>query len=252
MFKNYLTNAKHIVEFTSTLKAQRYIKNWNEFTLLYLGKKEPLNIILKDGTTLFVRPSDQRTIHEIALRDDYKIRDMALDGNVIDISANVGVFSVLAAKKSARVFAYEPVESNFNILLRNIRQNDLKDKISAFRMLISDKKGKEEICIDESNPGCHSIYGAGNRFELDCISLEDVFLSNDISTCKLLKMDVEGAEYQILQGTPQHIFDKIKKIHLEYHNIGNKDGAFLKHLLEKRGFKVDIEASRFTNHGYQT
>ena len=83
MNKNLLTNAKHIVEFTSTLKAQRYIKNWNEFTLLYLGKKKPLNIIFKDGTKLYVRPNDQRTIHEIALRDDYKIKDMAPEAFIV-------------------------------------------------------------------------------------------------------------------------------------------------------------------------
>ena len=55
-----------------------------------------------------------------------------------------------------------------------------------------------------------------------------------------MKLDCEGAEFEILYSTPKHIFKKIKEIRLEYHNISgeNQDISNLTVFLERKGFKM--------------
>src|SRR3989344_3542063 len=77
--------------------------------------------------------------------------------------------------------------------------------------------------------------------QINCLSLKDIFDANSISVCHLLKMDCEGAEYEILYNAPDECFKKIKEIRLEYHNhesSQNNNGECLKNFLEKKGFTV--------------
>ena len=76
--------------------------------------------------------------------------------------------------------------------------------------------------------------------KVECITLENIFDENRITNCDLLKLDCEGAEYDILMNTKKEIFEKIKLISLEYHNIINHDGYELKKFLEIVGFLVAV------------
>ena len=103
-------------------------------------------------------------------------------------------------------------------------------------------KSNEKIFIsdsEETRTGEHTI-NKEKGFEVETISLEDIFLKNNIQRCDLLKIDVEGAEYAILFSAPDIIFEKIESISMEYHPDVNKD---------KR--KDDL-VRLFENKGYQT
>ena len=58
-----------------------------------------------------------------------------------------------------------------------------------------------------------------------------------------MKIDCEGAEYEILYNTPNEIFKKIGKIALEWDNLDDKkmNVAYLRNFLEKRGFNVRVK-----------
>jgi len=65
---------------------------------------------------------------------------------------------------------------------------------------------------------------------VETIALKDFFDGNGISKVDFLKIDCEGAEYEILYNCPQDVLRKIGKISMEYHNLNR--------MLEKRGLKA--------------
>jgi FkbM family methyltransferase len=176
---------------------------------------------------------------------DYKIEDQDV---VIDIGANVGLFSVLAANLAhkGRVYSFEPVRENFERLNSNIKLNDIRN-ITTENKGVSDKKKKATIHLIEHSGG-HSL--SLNKIKLlqektsatqkiECISLKDVFDKYKIKRCNFLKLDCEGEEYKILTALPPTYFERIDKIALEFHHPVVDELKLAKHLV-KNNFNVTI------------
>lgn len=233
------------------------IKNWPDFILHYSGlKKGAAEYIFRNGIQIKAEdPVSAATIVVVFIKKDYgNIHD---DSVVIDVGANIGVYSIFAAAaRNTTVYAYEPAPKNFYLLEENIRLNKLENRIFPFNFGIAAKKEKRKLYLGESPfhsflPAKESPFNAlyhnieENRkqkySEINCISLKDVFEENKIGRCDLLKIDCEGAEYEILYNLPDEYFRKIKEIRLEYHNyLNNKKntGDSLRRFLEEKGFAV--------------
>ena len=258
MIKKQLVNTKHFTEFLF-LHGFNKIKNWLEFLSLYTWNKHRTIIILKNNTKLSVRANstDQWTIHEIVIRDDYKIQELNLNKKtIIDIGANVGIFTTYCAAKwkDAKIYAYEPIQENVSAINKNLLLNGITKNVSVINAAVSDDLNGVEINIDNANNGGHSLLinkGTTKR-KIKSVTLEEIFKQHNISKCDLIKMDVEGSEYQILYSTKKNIFNKIKRINLEFHNIDKQhnNGLSLKTFLEKMNFSVIKVDSSFSDHGY--
>jgi len=144
---------------------------------------------------------------------------------VIDIGANIGIFSIYAGKKAKEVFSYEPVKDNFRRLSGNIKSNNL-DNIFIFNKGVSSKNKRTRIYLSSNCPQMHSQFiqntGKSKYEEVDCISLKNIINSNKIKRCSLLKIDCEGAEYDILFKAPKEILNRIDKISMEYHILDKR------------------------------
>ena len=77
------------------------------------------------------------------------------------------------------------------------------------------------------------------------MTLENFFKKNNIGKCDLMKMDIEGSEYQVLYSTPKKVFDKIDRIFLEIHKIENEPKADLINYLKKQGYGIKFVARSF-------
>jgi FkbM family methyltransferase len=233
-------------KFRFGVKIIKIYKTWLFGFLDYfkvLGKRRIIHK-LRNNIKYLIRTgtSDFGIINEVYIVKEYnKLSNfIRQDSVVIDIGAHIGVFSILAGKKAFRgkVFAYEPFEENFEMLNKNITLNNMKN-ISAFKLGISNKKGKRKLVISRDNSGGHSFYEKnGEKVEIKTITLKQVFEQNKIKKCDFLKIDCEGAEYEILLNTPFKYLKKIKSISAEYHDTG--DINKLKEYLEKAGFNVEI------------
>lgn len=219
------------------------IENWYSFLLNYVGFKNEANTY-KFRNSIEIKTNegvDASTIAVIFIKKDYgKIKN---NSTIIDIGANIGVFSVYATalSKNTKVYAYEPMPKSFKLLLDNIQINNLEKAIIPFKLGITSHKETRKLFLASSSP-FHSIYSDknGKYLEIDCIALKDIFDKNKIKYCDVLKIDSEGAEFEILYNTPQEYFSKIKEIRLEYHNQ-KKENYNIKSLikfLENNGFKV--------------
>jgi len=160
---------------------------------------------------------DATTIGVIFLRREYGA--IGRDWTVIDVGANIGVFAVFAAEAGVRVFAYEPMPENYELLLRNLERNDLLGQVQAFPLGVAARRERRSLFVAENNAS-HTMFppaAGGRNVSVECVSLADVVADNAISQCDLLKLDCEGAEFEILEAVPAATLDRIRRIRLEWH-----------------------------------
>ncbi|MFA5746646.1 MAG: FkbM family methyltransferase [Candidatus Paceibacterota bacterium] len=240
--------------------AVKTFKNWPLFFLDYLGlvKGDHLIYEMKSGAKYDTRigKGDRGIISEIWGYKIYTPKGFEIKENdlVVDIGAQIGVFSIFAAQyaKKGRIYSFEPVPENFRMLEKNKELNHIGN-ILPLNLAVADKKGERDIYLASGNAGGHSFFSDDKGVErgedmvkVKTVSLEDFMKENDIFKIDFLKIDCEGAEYEILFGCPKEIFEKIGKISMEYHDIdGNRNSAKLKEFLESQGFAVSISSGIF-------
>lgn len=161
---------------------------------------------------------------------------------IVDIGANIGSFSVFASTyaEDTKVYSYEPSQENFHFLTENIKLNRLQN-IKPYQLAVSGRRGKTRLYIDKKHSTDHSTAIATPGMfseEVDSVTLQDVLDNNEIESCDLLKMDCEGAEYEILFTAPKSTLAKIRNISLEYHGVPTYHIDNLKRYLENTGFDV--------------
>ena len=167
--------------------------------------------------------------------------------SVIDVGANVGMFSIYVNKKfGCKIVAFEPVKQNYDNFMRNILLNKLNpDDFEVHNLAVTDKSGDVvKIGIQELNLGGSSMFYINH---LNSETANTVDLNNYITTnCKFLKLDCEGAEYYILPS----IMDKINifdYIGIEFHYIENTEfDGYKSHDLLKKVFKGKLFPNELT------
>ena len=230
----------------------------NPLKVFLLWKKLERNVSLietKSGLKFYVRPgiSDIQMIKEV-FYDEYYNRALSMMKNkeiVIDIGANIGSFTLRAAKNPAvdLVYSFEPFPSNYELVERNIQLNKLENKIYLSQQGIGKKKEKRKLFLGLQGNATHSLFTKSNKsISINIIKLEDIFRENNLKRCSLLKMDCEGAEYEIFESATPALLKKINIICMEYHPNGNPQNIKLK--LEKCGFDVLVRSSNEPGIGF--
>jgi FkbM family methyltransferase len=126
---------------------------------------------------------------------------------LIDIGANFGLHTLYAAKllrNEGRVFAFEPVASNLNLLEKHIALNGLNESITVVSKAVSNSQEtslsfylpSEEMTVTASfNRTGENLL----KIEVENTRLDDYWESVNLPI-KLIKIDVEGAELEVLRG----------------------------------------------------
>jgi FkbM family methyltransferase len=169
------------------------------------------------GFTLFIRSgseSDSFVIEEIWKDlDSYKINDKKKDV-VLDIGGNIGLFSLFIANQNtnAKIVAYEPEDENYEIFSKNITKNKLN--IDLVKKAVSDVNG---VIYLDANHGLTTTNKAAGSQSVQCININDLIKEHDLNHIDILKMDVEGAEYEIFSVIEDEILKSIDYITMELH-----------------------------------
>ncbi len=100
-----------------------------------------------------------------------------------------------------------------------------------------------------SEPAACAFASTGDgAIDVLCTTIEEIFQENAVDRCDLLKLDCEGAEYEILEAIPRDLWPLIARVALEYHpaTAGPEawTGARLAEYLASVGHRVEIAASR--------
>ena len=163
-----------------------------------------------DGVVVLADLSDWITLHGLVEGYD---REFAMSwafirpgDTVIDVGANIGIWTIAAAKKTGQqgqVHAFEPLEANFGRLLHNIDLNAATNVVPQ-KLALSDRAGPRRFF---PSPNMNSGVGrlvtddwTGLHSTVEAVTLDDYCDQHGITSVNVLKIDVEGAEYFVLKG----------------------------------------------------
>ncbi len=174
------------------------------------------------------------------------------DAVVIDIGANVGYFSIFAANNigsKGKVIAIEPEANNYSLLVSNTRY--VRNKVSIENSAISHEVGQSYLYLSESLNHTLVSCRESPKVPIQTQTLENLLSCYNLDHVDFLKMDCEGAEYEILKYMPSDVFAKISVISMEFHD--NKDqrlnGKWIADILEDHGFVVKKFCYSSSNFG---
>jgi len=175
---------------------------------------------------------------------------------VVDVGAHIGKYTLIASKRvgaNGKVIAIEAHPGNYEMLNRNIKLNGLTN-VTTLNYAVYSKESKVKLFLpgEKSN---HSIYNTllpsratdeGKFVEVTADTLDNLLQKNGISNAEVnwLKIDVEGAELEVLKGAhvvlsnSNHI-----RLLIEVHNIADDKNLYtpIMDLMEKYNFSVEFE-----------
>ncbi len=172
------------------------------------------------------------------------------EGDVLwDIGANVGAYSLVAAKNGngkVKVYSFEPSFLNFHQLCKNIALNNCGDVVTPFNLALSDKTVLEVFnyqnfvhggalhnlgaAIDFKNEAFNPLF----KQNMMSISVDDLIKTFNLSIPNHIKLDVDGIEQKILKGAKNTLnAPQLRSVLME---VGEEDGLSI-NLLMEAGFK---------------
>ncbi len=175
--------------------------------------------------------------------------------SALDVGGHIGYYTLLLAKcvgKSGRVYAFEPLPGNFELLQKNIELNHL-DQVEAARLAIFSYTGTLTMTVPEGNSnsgGASVVHRVGsNQIQVETTTLDSFCTAKEIRP-EFIKIDVEGAEYDVLKGAELIVRGCRPKLLIELHHFdGNLQANRAPSLLEQWGYRLKwIERFEQTSH----
>jgi FkbM family methyltransferase len=208
----------------------------------------------EDGIKVALRldGSDPGIFREIFRLRPYEKHFSPLRGQtVVDVGANIGCFALRAAKlvgNSGNVVAFEPSESNFRLLQRNLHLNRCMN-VLAYSAALGDKKGNAELKIydhedrdtilpDRANEGKRVKIGSR---QVEVWVMDDVVQSLSLARVDLIKLDAEGYELPIIKGATWTLNKFHPKIVGEAHPEFSDSAELMMTFLQGYGYEGVVE-----------
>ena len=199
-------------------------------------------------------PRELRRANDIEIESeliDHMRPVMRANDVLYDVGANIGLISILMAKycagASTFVQCFEPEPKNYRQLENNIRLNQLSDQINCHRMALGANEGEIALHVRGAagGEGRHSIAtdkGATGSIQVKLATMSH-FAALSGKSPSVVKIDVEGAEGQVLAGMENLIADKPpREIFMEIHSKGDGDampnGETIDSWLQQRGYSM--------------
>ncbi len=229
------------------LNSRKIFNNWYIYPKIYfkLTKHDSVIFETKSGIKIRLRTNstDLMALTNVWMINEYEIQNYEINANdtIIDIGSHIGTFSLLVSQfcNKGKILSYEPMPDNFECLKLNLEINKIKN-IIPFNFAVSSDSGKLDMFFNNDQSG-HNIFSKNNKkITINSISLQKIFDDNNIKSCKLLKLDCEGSEYQIIDALPSDYFDRIENIVMEYHFADSKSELPKKMIskIQNAGFKI--------------
>ena len=155
----------------------------------------------------------------------------------VDVGANIGYYSVLAAAavgESGQVFAFEPEPANFSILKTKLAINGF-EQVQAVNAGLAANDHAGKLYLSGDNWGDHQIFDRGETRQSTAITLlnGDSFLGDKCPRFDVLKIDTQGAEFQVISGLELSIRASLPNLHIiiEFWPFGLKQAGAHGHQL---------------------
>ncbi len=250
-------------------QAKRVLENFICFVALSILRNAPVRakVMIKTGLPTQIELDYSRRRIELCADSDMSIRRAMACGKepetvawieanlrpgdvLFDIGANVGAYSLIAAKQfsgEVKIFSFEPSFSTYDQLCRNVIINDCQDNVFPFLMALTDKSklltfeyrslvgGAAEHAVDLSNDAALTFKPVFSQRLLGN-SMDELAERFGFPPPTLIKLDVDGAEIAILEGAKNTLCSpQLKSVLVEVREDDGMAGQ-VKQLLEEAGF----------------
>jgi FkbM family methyltransferase len=193
------------------------------------------------------------TIHEKDIIDHFNPKERDI---VVDIGAHIGLYTIMASKHvgpNGKIVAIEANPDNFEMLNRNVKLNQLTN-VTNLNCAVYSRETKIKLYLagEGSNRTKYNTLiaeraneGKEKFVEVNADTLDHLMQLQGISEINWIKIDVEGAEYEVLKGA-SNIISHSKDISLliEVHNLSGSNSTLYGHIsqfLSLGNFKIDFE-----------
>lgn len=221
----------------------------------HLSKLAPTNtnitIALKNGLKFIVRARtmDRSVLKEVWIKEIYNKHGICVEkgDTVVDIGGHIGVFSVYAAhlSETGKVIAFEPFIENFKRLEQHKKINDKKN-LFVYNKGVSSTTGVQTLHLSpDDNTGGHSLHlktQSDNTIDIETVNLISFCETEKIDKIDFLKLDCEGAEFEIIKSS-EAILSKVAKIIMECHPFADNTVDDMIEILERNGFTIIRESN---------
>ncbi len=202
-----------IVHIVDLLKIWKHLGFFTLLNVLYgLSRNRPIHIPLGSEKYL-VNPEAATTYHLAnSLSKLNNLVDAIPDTKasvILDVGANCGLFSVLAAKRfpSARIYAFEPAPDLSALAQKNLEMHNG----TVIQKAVSSVSGKTTLFVNDKSQQTNSIVqdavtAVGNisrKYDVETVSLDDFIKAERIENIDVLKIDIQGAESDLLSGATE-------------------------------------------------
>ncbi|MFZ0480983.1 MAG: FkbM family methyltransferase [Terriglobales bacterium] len=190
----------------------------------------PFDIPLRSGGSMHVSTRGEvKVFWQVFVHRCYRV--WADCKTVVDAGANIGAFSVWAAKRlpEARILSFEPHPETFAKLEHNLAANGLLTRVQAVHGALAAQSGKRAISKGPESQRRSLIpidlnADQESGIPVPSITLTDLLEKYNLPQIDLLKMDIEGSEWEVLHSTPASTFARIRRIQFEYHEVHARFG----------------------------
>lgn len=201
-----------------------HFRNYRAVFRAYRDKVAPPPLELRNGFVLYHGPADNpwSLWREIFVDEAYTgdgFYTPRAGHTVLDVGANIGFFAVylLGLERAVSVHAFEPSTANRERLAKNIAANGLDTAVVVHALAILDRAGTATL-YTAKDAGSRSLFAGDDAGEtVVCVSLDEAVERSKSKRVDLLKLDVEGAEIEILESGSRETWRRIHRVALEVH-----------------------------------
>lgn len=226
-----------ILRHVERIRVSRYIKNFlradrkwsylaSKVLLLFGADLKWKTVEIDEGVRIYAHSSKESLGY--LLEHDYKLHERLFYTRLfrpgdafVDVGANIGVFSLIAAARvgeTGHVHAFEPSGKVYRELVENIALNGLIDRVSAYDVALGDQNRRAQFYVrkysDDFGSLSPEVHDPTSVEQVEMVRADTVLRGT--SRITLLKIDVEGAEYHVLRGFSD-LLEKVKFVRFEAH-----------------------------------
>lgn len=234
------TALRHVQRFPEVFRCRADAEDWRTVISSYVGLSGlplPFKMKLRDGVQYRLEEfCDLETLWQIYFQLTYRPRPT--DRVIIDAGANIGLFSCYAASRipNSEVFALEPFPATYDRLVEHVRGNGLASRVHTFNVALGSSSGTAKmVAAARSSQGFHVLQSGENSrapsVRVPTVRLAEFLERIPAKAIDLLKMDIEGSEYDVLLSSTEADLTRIRRMDVEYHKVrGFSKEQLLDHL----------------------
>jgi FkbM family methyltransferase len=167
--------------------------------------------------------TDYSIASAVIIRETYKALKPKEGDIVLDAGAHIGSFALWVSPKVKKVFSFEPEETNFALLNQNLLLNKIANISTYKQAIIGSRAHQDYLYLNRmTNKATHSFLVKRGRDAtlVDCENVNQIIKNHGIT---IAKVDIEGAESEVLKAITKTNYRKLRSIIFEYHFQQLKD-----------------------------